>query len=192
MKRCAMCLTPAAAAIPSARRPALVLPIFIATPTERRRVVDLAEEGGQVAREVVEVAAGRDDVDEAKQRRLELGVGGGEVHRLLVEHLERVAGGRQRVRQAAADLEQLAFHRPLVGHGCRAYGAGTLPPMDREPELLSVVAPMYEEQDTVDPFIERVAAALGDVHYELILVDDGSKDATRGGDGARRGAPIRA
>jgi dolichol-phosphate mannosyltransferase len=37
---------------------------------------------------------------------------------------------------------------------------------------------MYEEQDTVGPFTERVAAALGDVHYELILVDDGSKDAT--------------
>jgi polyisoprenyl-phosphate glycosyltransferase len=50
--------------------------------------------------------------------------------------------------------------------------------MDREPQLLSVVAPMYEEQDTVGPFTERVAAALGDVAYELILVDDGSKDAT--------------
>jgi polyisoprenyl-phosphate glycosyltransferase len=50
--------------------------------------------------------------------------------------------------------------------------------MNREPQLLSVVAPMYEEQDTVGPFTERVAAALGDVAYELILVDDGSKDAT--------------
>ena len=50
--------------------------------------------------------------------------------------------------------------------------------MIREPQLLSFVAPMFEEQDTVDPFIERVAAALGDVPYELILVDDGSKDAT--------------
>ncbi len=50
--------------------------------------------------------------------------------------------------------------------------------MDREPELLSVVAPMYEEQDIVDPFTERVAAALDGVDYELILVDDGSKDAT--------------
>ena len=51
--------------------------------------------------------------------------------------------------------------------------------MNREPELLSVVAPMYEEEDTVAPFIERVAAALGDLHYELILVNDGSKDRTR-------------
>ncbi|MBE2315438.1 glycosyltransferase family 2 protein [Solirubrobacter sp. CPCC 204708] len=51
--------------------------------------------------------------------------------------------------------------------------------MKREPELLSVVAPMYEEQDTVDPFTDRVAAALGDLNYELILVNDGSKDGTR-------------
>ena len=68
----------------------------------------------------------------------------------------------------------------LVGHRLRttAY-AGTLRIMDREPELLSVVAPMYEEQDTVDPFTERVAAALEGIDYELILVDDGSKDRTR-------------
>ena len=55
--------------------------------------------------------------------------------------------------------------------------------MDREPELLSVVAPMYEEEDTVDPFTERVAAALGDLNYELILVNDGSKDGTARRDG---------
>lgn len=51
--------------------------------------------------------------------------------------------------------------------------------MNREPELLSVVAPMYEEEDTVAPFAERVAAALGELNYELILVNDGSKDRTR-------------
>ena len=51
--------------------------------------------------------------------------------------------------------------------------------MIREVGLLSVVAPMYEEEDTVDPFTERVAAALGDLNYELILVNDGSKDGTR-------------
>jgi len=50
--------------------------------------------------------------------------------------------------------------------------------MDREPELLSVVAPMFEEQDIVDTFTERVAAALEGIAYELILVDDGSKDRT--------------
>jgi glycosyltransferase involved in cell wall biosynthesis len=51
--------------------------------------------------------------------------------------------------------------------------------MVREPGLLSVVAPMYEEEQTVDPFTERVASALGDIPYELILVNDGSKDGTR-------------
>jgi glycosyltransferase involved in cell wall biosynthesis len=51
--------------------------------------------------------------------------------------------------------------------------------MNREVGLLSVVAPMYEEEDTVDPFTERVEQALGDLNYELILVNDGSKDRTR-------------
>ena len=51
--------------------------------------------------------------------------------------------------------------------------------MHREPELLSVVAPMYEEEATVDPFTERVATALQGFNYELILVNDGSKDRTR-------------
>src|SRR3954447_26486261 len=50
--------------------------------------------------------------------------------------------------------------------------------MNREVGLLSVVAPMYEEEDTVDPFTERVEAALGGINYELILVNDGSKDGT--------------
>jgi glycosyltransferase involved in cell wall biosynthesis len=51
--------------------------------------------------------------------------------------------------------------------------------MNREVGLLSVVAPMYEEEDTVEPFTARVKAALGDLDYELILVNDGSKDRTR-------------
>jgi dolichol-phosphate mannosyltransferase len=51
--------------------------------------------------------------------------------------------------------------------------------MNRDVGLLSVVAPMYEEEDTVDPFTARVEAALGHLNYELILVNDGSKDRTR-------------
>jgi polyisoprenyl-phosphate glycosyltransferase len=50
--------------------------------------------------------------------------------------------------------------------------------MERELGLLSVVAPMYEEEEIVTRFAERVAAALDGVDYELILVDDGSRDAT--------------
>jgi dolichol-phosphate mannosyltransferase len=63
--------------------------------------------------------------------------------------------------------------------GAQRIPAGTLAPMTREVGLLSVVAPMYEEEDTVDPFTERVEAALGHLNYELILVNDGSKDRTR-------------
>lgn len=44
--------------------------------------------------------------------------------------------------------------------------------------LLSVVAPMYEEDEIVRPFAARVAAALEGVDHELIVVDDGSKDGT--------------
>jgi dolichol-phosphate mannosyltransferase len=51
--------------------------------------------------------------------------------------------------------------------------------MNRDVRLLSVVAPMYEEEETVDPFAERVEKALGHLNYELILVNDGSKDRTR-------------
>jgi glycosyltransferase involved in cell wall biosynthesis len=50
--------------------------------------------------------------------------------------------------------------------------------MERELGLLSVVAPMYEEEEIVARFAERVAATLDGVDYELILVDDGSGDAT--------------
>ena len=91
----------------------------------RRGRLQLAEEAGQVPRQVVEAAARRDDVDEAEQRRLELGVGGGEVHRPVVERLQRIARARQRRRQPSADVEQLALDGCVVDHGVRAYD-GTL------------------------------------------------------------------
>ena len=50
--------------------------------------------------------------------------------------------------------------------------------MARDPALLSVVAPMFEEEDSVRPFAARVDAALRGVDYELVLVDDGSRDGT--------------
>jgi polyisoprenyl-phosphate glycosyltransferase len=48
----------------------------------------------------------------------------------------------------------------------------------REPGLLSVVAPMHDEEDVVGAFHARTVAALDGVDYELILVDDGSRDRT--------------
>jgi dolichol-phosphate mannosyltransferase len=50
--------------------------------------------------------------------------------------------------------------------------------MSREPRLVSVVAPMYDEEETVDVFYERVRAALDGVEFELVLVDDASGDRT--------------
>jgi polyisoprenyl-phosphate glycosyltransferase len=44
--------------------------------------------------------------------------------------------------------------------------------------LLSVVAPMYNEEATAEAFYDRVTSALADFPFELILVDDGSKDST--------------
>jgi polyisoprenyl-phosphate glycosyltransferase len=45
--------------------------------------------------------------------------------------------------------------------------------------LLSVVAPVYQEEDTIERFCDAVAEALTGVPYELVLVDDGSTDSTR-------------
>lgn len=43
---------------------------------------------------------------------------------------------------------------------------------------LSVVVPLYCEEDNVLPLVEETCGALAGVEYELILVDDGSDDAT--------------
>ena len=48
----------------------------------------------------------------------------------------------------------------------------------RTPTLLSVVAPVYNEQELVEEFVARAAAAVADFEYELVLVNDGSKDRT--------------
>jgi len=50
--------------------------------------------------------------------------------------------------------------------------------MERTLCLLSVVAPMYEEEALVEVFHRRVCDALEDVPFELVLVDDGSQDRT--------------
>jgi glycosyltransferase involved in cell wall biosynthesis len=48
----------------------------------------------------------------------------------------------------------------------------------RESGLLSVVAPLHDEEDTVDAFHARALAALEGIDFELVLVDDGSRDGT--------------
>ncbi len=49
---------------------------------------------------------------------------------------------------------------------------------DRELTLLSVVAPVYQEEATIARFCAAVEQALPGLPYELILVDDGSTDET--------------
>lgn len=48
----------------------------------------------------------------------------------------------------------------------------------RAPSLLSVVAPVYNEQELVEAFVRRTCAALADYAFELVLVNDGSSDQT--------------
>ena len=48
----------------------------------------------------------------------------------------------------------------------------------RELSLVSVVAPVYNEDATIDEFYARVCAALDTLPFELVLVDDGSVDGT--------------
>jgi glycosyltransferase involved in cell wall biosynthesis len=48
----------------------------------------------------------------------------------------------------------------------------------RRLDLLSVVAPVYNEAATINELHRRVLAALGELPFELILVDDGSSDGS--------------
>lgn len=48
----------------------------------------------------------------------------------------------------------------------------------RELGLLSVTAPVLNEEDVLGVFYERVTSALEGIDFELVLVDDGSTDST--------------
>jgi glycosyltransferase involved in cell wall biosynthesis len=48
----------------------------------------------------------------------------------------------------------------------------------RVPALLSVVAPVYNEEELVEAFVKRACAAVADYTFELVLVNDGSSDST--------------
>ncbi|HEY2630964.1 MAG TPA: glycosyltransferase family 2 protein [Solirubrobacteraceae bacterium] len=48
----------------------------------------------------------------------------------------------------------------------------------RVPALLSVVAPVYNEEELIEAFVKRACAAVADYTFELVLVNDGSADRT--------------
>jgi polyisoprenyl-phosphate glycosyltransferase len=53
-------------------------------------------------------------------------------------------------------------------------------PVQREPERVTVVSPVYNEQEGIGEFVRRTTAVLSEYpDWELILVDDGSADGTR-------------
>jgi glycosyltransferase involved in cell wall biosynthesis len=66
----------------------------------------------------------------------------------------------------------------------------------QQTETLSIVIPLYNEQENVRPLVDRVHAGLADcsLRWELICVDDGSSDATwvrLTGEVARRGPHVK-
>jgi glycosyltransferase involved in cell wall biosynthesis len=48
----------------------------------------------------------------------------------------------------------------------------------RSPLLLSVVAPVYNEEESIEIFLSRARAAASDYEFELVVVNDGSSDGT--------------
>jgi dolichol-phosphate mannosyltransferase len=48
----------------------------------------------------------------------------------------------------------------------------------RTPALLSLVAPVFNEEELIEEFVSRASAAVADYEYELLLVNDGSADTT--------------
>jgi len=44
--------------------------------------------------------------------------------------------------------------------------------------VISVVVPVYNEEDNIPELVERVAAALAPREFELIVIDDGSRDGS--------------
>jgi glycosyltransferase involved in cell wall biosynthesis len=65
-----------------------------------------------------------------------------------------------------------SVEHPRVNEPVRA------PEEGRPLRLLSVVAPVYNEEATVEEFYARVCTALDGIRFELVLVDDGSTDGS--------------
>ena len=51
-------------------------------------------------------------------------------------------------------------------------------PVSGPPPSVSVVIPVKNESGNIGPLVDEIAAALGDRSFEVIVIDDGSRDAT--------------
>ncbi|RUQ37944.1 MAG: glycosyltransferase [Candidatus Competibacteraceae bacterium] len=69
---------------------------------------------------------------------------------------------------------------PPVFSGMPSMNAEPISPAALAPHRLSLVVPLYNEQDNVEPLLAGIHAALADypMPWELIVVDDGSSDGT--------------
>jgi dolichol-phosphate mannosyltransferase len=92
---------------------------------------------------------------------------------------EHSSGGLMHGERPAAELtggehpaEGLTGSEPA----CEPIGEGS--DTARRLGLLSVVAPVYNEEALLEDFYARVCAALDGLRFELVLVDDGSSDAS--------------
>lgn len=50
--------------------------------------------------------------------------------------------------------------------------------MTKKDLLVSVIVPVYNEQGNIQPFLDRLLPILHPYHYEVVFVNDGSKDNT--------------
>jgi polyisoprenyl-phosphate glycosyltransferase len=65
-----------------------------------------------------------------------------------------------------------SLHHPEVAESFQQAGSGGAL------KLLSVVAPVYNEEATIEQFYSRVCTALEGMRFEIVLVDDGSTDGS--------------
>lgn len=60
------------------------------------------------------------------------------------------------------------------------FSSATPVPLSSLPPRLSVVVPLHNEEGAIDALVAEISTVLATWSYELILVDDGSTDGTRG------------